>query len=348
MRETTRNFLVGIASIIALLGLAYLLFLFGELDRWVHPRFGIHLDCSDAHGLRPGATVEFNGVPVGIVDSVYVQQHPTDPVYPVRVELLVDAAGRIPENFLPSAEASLLGGSPKLQLQIPAGTDLSTVGYLSKDRADNRIARSIAGGNLLEQVTATLDERMRPLLGGLDSFNTLSAKYIELGDNLNAMFATQSSEAIGNGEPPNLRTAIGKLNAALDDVRASLDLARQWLGDEQLRADAKSAIEKAKTLIDNATTAVDRYTKLAESLQTDTKDLTNRLLPVVDNLSATLEDVRRLTKAAADGKGTVAQMLNNPDLYNSLNDAAIRLERALAEAQLLIQKIKAEGLPVKF
>src|SRR5204863_6010384 len=142
---------------------------------------------------------------------------------------------------------------------------------------------------------------------------------------------------------PNLRTAIAKLNAALDDVRDSLTLAKQWLGDEQIKNDARSAVQKANALIEKATTAVDRYTQLAESLQTDAKDLQSRLLPIVDNLSSTLEDVRRLTKLAGEGKGTVAQMLNNPDLYNSLNDAAVRLDRTLTEATLLIQKIKAEG-----
>jgi hypothetical protein len=71
-------------------------------------------------------------------------------------------------------------------------------------------------------------------------------------------------------------------------------------------------------------------------------------MPVADSLSATLEDVRRLTRLASEGQGTVAQMLNNPDLYNSMTDAAQRLERALTEAQLLIEKYKAEGVPIHF
>ena len=41
-------------------------------------------------------------------------------------------------------------------------------------------------------------------------------------------------------------------------------------------------------------------------------------------------------------------MLNSPDLYLSLPDAAIRLERALTDLQLLVQKIRAEGLPIDF
>ena len=348
MREGVRNFLVGITSIVALLGLAYLLFLFGELDAWVHPRYSILVDTDNASGLRPGSPVEYNGVPVGVVNSVYVLQTPEDAAFPVRIELLIENTTRIPETAIPFAATPLIGGGARLELQLPPNTDLKTVAYFSGDRQFNHMARHIAGGSMLDQVTAALDERMKPLLSGLDSFNRLSEKYIELGDNINSMFQPQSSEALASGEQPNVRTAITKLNGALDDVRDSLALAKQWLGDEQIKNDARSAIEKAKTLIDKATTAVDRYTQRADSLQTDAHDLQKRLLPVVDNLASTLEEVKRLSKLATEGKGTVAQLLNDPGLYNSLNDAAVRLERTLAEAQLLIQKIKAEGLPVKF
>jgi hypothetical protein len=41
-------------------------------------------------------------------------------------------------------------------------------------------------------------------------------------------------------------------------------------------------------------------------------------------------------------------MLNNPDLYNALEDAATRLDHALRDVQLFLQKVSAEGLPVNF
>ena len=53
-------------------------------------------------------------------------------------------------------------------------------------------------------------------------------------------------------------------------------------------------------------------------------------------------------RLAAEGDGTVALMLNEPDLYRSLDDAARRLEQALREVTLFIEKVKAEGLPVNF
>ena len=76
--------------------------------------------------------------------------------------------------------------------------------------------------------------------------------------------------------------------------------------------------------------------------------MVQRLLPVADELAVTLEEIRRLTTLATEGEGTVALLLNNPDLYLSLDDAATQLDEALREVRLFIQKVKAEGLPINY
>ena len=86
----------------------------------------------------------------------------------------------------------------------------------------------------------------------------------------------------------------------------------------------------------------------AARLQADAETVVKGLLPISDDMAITLEEVRRLTKLATEGEGTIAQLLHNPDLYDSLDDAAVRLERTLVEIQLYIEKIKAEGLDIDF
>jgi phospholipid/cholesterol/gamma-HCH transport system substrate-binding protein len=73
-----------------------------------------------------------------------------------------------------------------------------------------------------------------------------------------------------------------------------------------------------------------------------------RLLPVMDTLALTLEDVRRVAKQANDGQGTIGLLLNNPDLYKSLDDAAAKLNRTLIELQALIEQMRAEGVIIQF
>src|SRR5690606_15656658 len=116
-------------------------------------------------------------------------------------------------------------------------------------------------GGIFEQFTAELDARMQPILAGLESFNTLSATYIELGNNLNDLLVPQNESDFAAGAQPNLRTAVLRLNRALDEVTEGLALVKEWLGDEQMRADAQLAVSRARQLIEEATTAVNHYTK---------------------------------------------------------------------------------------
>jgi phospholipid/cholesterol/gamma-HCH transport system substrate-binding protein len=341
MREGTRNFMVGLMSILALVGLAALLMSFGELDPLLNPRYMLTIRTTNAAGLRPGGNIEFNGVPIGVVHDVTIE---SDPHWPVRIVCLIDADTKIPADVEPFASAPLIGGSGILQLQAPPDGAAARGDFLPDD-GGAMFSGPIRGG-LLAQITEQLDQRMKPLVASLEKFNQLSETYIALGNNLNDLLKPQGEEQLTTGEPPNLRTAVVKLNAALDEAREGLELAKSFLGDEQLQDDARSALTKANTLIDRATTAVERYAKLAESLQGNSEELTKRLLPVTDSLAATLEDVRRLAKLAAEGQGTLGQLLNNPDLYKSLNDAAVRLERTLVEVQLLVEKLKQEGVDI--
>jgi phospholipid/cholesterol/gamma-HCH transport system substrate-binding protein len=342
MREVTRNFAVGLVSIIGLLGLAAMLMLFGELDLFAEPRYPLIVRFNNAAGLVAGSNVQLDGVRVGAVSAVTVNR---DAQFPVRIETLIDNTIDVPVGVVPSITAALIGGGSTLSLTSPELPPDSRVDYLPRDCS---VVIEGRYQTMIDQVMATLDARMKPLVEALEGFQSLGNTYASLGQNLNDLVRLQTPEEMAAGEPPNLRTAVTKLNAGLDDAREALKLAKEWLGDEQLRADARSAIAKAGILIDKATASIEHYTQLADTFTKDGGELLRRLLPVTDQLDATLAEVRQIASLALSGKGTIGQMLSNPDLYKSLNDAAVRLERALADAQLLIQKIKSEGLPINW
>jgi phospholipid/cholesterol/gamma-HCH transport system substrate-binding protein len=343
MREGTRNFLVGLVSIIALVGLAALLLLFGELKPLFRPEYRITVNLNEAGGLREGGVVDLNGVAIGTIRAVAIQQNPQ---YPVRVEAAVSKAIEVPATVTPDVVAALIGGSSLLSLKYePPGPGEPTPPPLPTDGSAQLYG--IQRG-MLEEITAALDERMKPIVEGLSSFEELSRTYTELGRNLNDLVKPASLGPDGQPLDVNIRTAVERLNNVLAEIEGAATLAREWLGDEQIRTDARTAVANASVLIEKATTAVEQYTQLAQSLESSSGELVKGLLPVADQLSVTLEEVRRVTKAAGEGEGTVGQLLNNPDLYNSMADAAVRLERVLRELELFLQKAQAEGLPIRF
>jgi phospholipid/cholesterol/gamma-HCH transport system substrate-binding protein len=327
--QAARNFLLGLTSIVALVALAALLMLFGELETVLRPRYLLTIDCTNAVGLRAGSTIELNGVPIGQVDRVVAIQHPQ---YPVRILSLIDRQVRIPDGVGLYATSSLLGGSATLQLEAPAGpvgTGLPTDG--SAHLADEIRSRLIA------QLTSELDARMGPVVEAMKEFELLARNINEL------------VEEPGPDDPAdtrNIRTAVATLNQVLEDVHEALGLAQGWLGDEQLQTDARAAVHNAGVLIEQATATIDEFTKLAGRINTDADTVVHRLIEVSAEMTATLREVQGLARKASEGEGTVGLLLNNPDLYQSLDDAADRMERTLRDMQLLLQKIRDEGLPV--
>ena len=334
MTEGGRNFLVGLTSLVSLAGLVVLLMLFGELESVFNPRYVVTINTHHAAGLRKGSAIELNGVPIGAVDVIATQR---DGLYPVRIITFINTAEQIPADVELFADSSLLGASATLVLEAPRAARIGAVQFLATD-GSAQINGEIRS-RLIEQVTAELDARMAPITDALRQFSQLS-------ENLNKMFEAPDPDTTEDEQLPNLQTAMAQLNTVLGDVHEALELAKRWLGDEQLFADAKAAVRKANVLIDGAADTIVQYSKLATTLESDAEALTKKLLPVADDLAATLEEVRRVARLAREGQGSIALMLNSPDLYLSLTDAAIRLERALTDLQLLVQKIRAEGIPL--
>lgn len=335
MNERSHNFLIGLTSIIALLGIVLLLMLFGELDNFFNPSYQLTINTYHASGLREGSAVELNGVPIGNIDTIVTKRNSH---YGVQIIAQIDTQQRIPSNVRPFADSSLLGGSATLVLEAAPISPNSSGKYMPTDgtatiNGELRI-------RLIEQITAELDSRIAPLLESL-------AQFSELGKNINALLAAPDPDLPADQQPLNLRSAMVTLNAVLTDVHEALDLAKSWLGDDQLRVNAVKAVKNANTLIEKATLTIDQYSSLATSLETDANALTKKLLPMADSLALTLEEVRRVALLAREGQGSVALLLNNPDLYMSLTDAAARLDKALIELHLLIQKIRDEGVPLK-
>ncbi len=327
MNPSGRHFILGLTTLIALGGIIVLLMLFGEMDSLVRSRYGLTIECPNAAGLRAGSTVELNGVPVGRIENV---TYDAGPEYPVRIVAMIDDTVLIGRNVIPYATVQLLGGSATLQLEAAPGSD----GTLPTD--GSAILHEPIHSRLMEELTATLDARMQPLLDGMEEFR-------ELARNLNELVRPVDPDR--PGETRNIRAAVETLNQVLDDVREALAMAKAWLGDEELRTDARVAVHNANVLIEQATDTMEQFTRLAARIEADSESISKHLAPVLDELASTLEEVHGLVARATEGEGTIAQLLNNPDLYESLDDAAIRLERTLREVQLLIEKVKADGLP---
>jgi phospholipid/cholesterol/gamma-HCH transport system substrate-binding protein len=279
-----------------------------------------------AGGLRYGSQITLDGVPIGTVESVDLE---IDRERPVLFNCRIDDWVRIPVDHLVKVDAALIGGGTRLAI---LSLDPSA------DRATYESGRTpVLTGTFMsldETLATSLDVRMGPIA---ESFSDQA-----LGEQLRDLVSTGGPEGVGIG------STIERINATLDQANLAFGAATGWLDDEQLREDARSAIFKANLLIERATTAALAAGRLATTLEAETPTLIASLSSTAAAVDDTLAEIRGLVGRASEGEGTLGRFINDPALYEDLDDAAKRLADTLAAIEALVEAIKAEGIDVDF
>ncbi|MDA1007766.1 MAG: MlaD family protein [Planctomycetota bacterium] len=332
MSEATRNFRIGLTTIVGLGSLTTLLLAFGELDSLFRSTYVITVRSDRGAGLRSGSQVLLNGVNIGTVSSIGLDTMSEEPVV---VILHINSASAIPSSAIPFSDMSLFGTGAKLDFRIPPDA-VAVDEFFPKD--GTAVVRT-GFQSFEDRLVAMVDDKFGHLDETLKAFDTLAR---DLDDLVRPMEEGSAESEF------NIRTSVHKLNKALASADSAFRRADEWLGDEQLRVDFRSAVWKAGIMIDEATAAMQVITSAAKGIEGDADALRQGFEPVMERMRSTMDHVDSLAKDARDGKGTMGQLLTNPDLYNSLNDSANRLRTTLSEMELLLRKIREEGLDVKF
>lgn len=348
-KQFARDFLVGITVMIGLAGLAAMLMIFGEFTGVTQRHYSFTLIVDNAGGLKPNSTVTLSGVKVGSVDSCELLPGAKG----VGMVLKIKEGTSIPSAVSVSIDKSFVGETV-LDFEVHPDADPG------RSIKPGEVVRNLPVQTILSRVNGLIEPSLSRLTRSADGFDRLAATYTTLGERLNEMVEPRTPGDVAEGKSANLRTAIARLDAALAG-------AEQWLSDENLRGDAKSVIEKAGTVLtefstlarswsDTASTvnstvgrASEKFTTLAEKADGIADKVSasiSRADELLSSARGATEQMTSILEGVNAGKGTLGQLATNPDLYNSLDDAARRLDAALTDLQLLVQKLKAEGVRI--
>jgi len=331
-QERGRNIAVGLTALGGLIGLASLLFLFGYVPALLERGYIVHIRYPHASGLHQGSRVRLNGIDVGKVQRITLNDANGAGVN-VAARLQPDV--RLPKGITPSVQAPLIGGAATVEFviddmsQYDAGT-VPTDGSATLDGKVGSIASKFT--QELRDVIAGPAENFDQLTA---SFNDLSAQWKALAVNLNHLTEQRDPAEVDAGlNTGNLASVLQRADARLAEMEAAIEHINAWAGDEQLRSDFKATLANSAEASAKLNTSITRVEK--------------RLVALADDYTKVAASIDKLVAAAGEGEGTVAKLLNDPALYNDLTDSAQRLQKAIDEARLLIEKWKAEGVPVQF
>jgi phospholipid/cholesterol/gamma-HCH transport system substrate-binding protein len=341
VNKAVAEFLVGLTVLLGLLGVSFLLMRFGEISGVARDAYPVYLEMPDASGLNRASRAMLNGVPIGTIDDLKTT---ADPRGGVIVTILVDKGFRIPRDVEVSLDRGLVGEATlsfRTKPLVPGAADPGVLG-------EGETLRATAKG-MMDEIAAMLEEKLSGFAGAAEDFKKLSESFMRAGDRLYEALSPRTPDEVDRGEAAaNLMSTVARFDLAVRD-------AREWVGDAGVRTDVKASAAKFRALLDEGAAAVEAWTKAAETLSTradrlgdDAGAAMREFSAAARSLNETVLEVQSLAAKINRGEGTAGMFVNNPDLYRSLNDPAVRLERALAEAQLLIEKYRKEGIPLRF
>jgi phospholipid/cholesterol/gamma-HCH transport system substrate-binding protein len=330
-----RDLIIGLTGILGLLGLAAMLVLFDELDLVEEPTYPVTLRLDKAAGVGPGSPVTLNGVVIGQVRTTRTAADPRDGVV---MDLAIIEDQPLPRAVDVAVERDLVGSTRLAFNTMPRGE-----GPDGTVEPGGEIVAS--AGGLLEQIGGLLDERISPFGEAAESVKQLADTYTRVGERVELMLDPAGVDGEGGGEVNVFRT-VAKLEAAVDEARG-------WLGDAELREGAADAVAQAERTLAEVEEAASAFRTAAVNIEDEARGTRADAQKAIDgfveataSVQSALEEVQRLSATARTGRGSLALLLNDDNLYRSINDASVRLEKMLLEAQLLMEKYRTEGIDI--
>lgn len=339
MKTGVRDMFIGLTALLGIAGFAWMLLIFGELSFLRAATYPVTLQLDQAGGLTRNSPVTLAGIKIGSIDGLATAADPREGVI---LTLKIDERVRVPRDVSVMLDRGFVGDTT-LSFSVPPERPTPDPGFLDPGETLKRQSRG-----LLDQLSGILDSRLGALDEAARSFKELSETYVRVGRRAEEFLAPRTSAEVDAGQPANLASTLQRLDLALADARG-------WLGDEGLRTDARQAVNQVTEVMRRAGELVDAWTLAAADLRAGAATVTQNVesatrdfATLTRGMNDALHEVRSIAARINQGEGTIGQLVTNPDLYRSLDDAAKRLEKALLEAQLLIEKYRKEGIPIQW
>ena len=329
MNDRVMQFRVGVMVLATAIIAGILIVLFGDLPSLVQATYPLKMDFADARGVSQGTPVRKNGILVGRVASVTLNERGGVSVVAdidSYVPIYKDEQPRIAGTLLGDAEISLVPGRIVPPRQRLAKDEVLT-GAVSRDPFE---------------VFATLE----PKFGAtLDSLAQASESVTKLATNLDRVFLS---------EDDTFEKMVRKTEAALDSSSVAMNNINDVMGDPKAREKMKAAITalpdvltELRTTVQGIGTTVDTADRNLRNLEGLTKPLGDRgqeMVAQIDRtigrLDETLQQASLFAKALNESQGTLGKLVRDPQVYNDLAQAAQNVSKLTKDLRPIVDDVR--------
>ena len=329
MNDRVMQFRVGVVVLATAIIAGILVVLFGDLPSLVQATYPLKMSFADARGIANGTPVRKNGILVGRVAGVELDERGGVSVVAdidSYVRVYRDEQPRIASTLLGDAEIQLVPGTirpPRQRL----GKDETLVGAVSRDPFE---------------VFATLEPKMGV---ALDSLTEASAAVTKLSGNLDRLML---------GEDDTFEKMVRKTESALDAFSQAMANINDVMGDPNARAKLKETLNglpdvlaDLRTTVKGIGTTVDSADRNLRNLEGLTKPLGERgegmvaqVNQTIGRLDEVLQQAAAFTRALNESQGTLGKLVRDPKVYDDLAQAAANVNGLTRELRPIVNDVR--------
>ncbi len=370
MDDQGYRFGVGVLVVASMVIAVILILFFGAAPNFFVRRYTVTIRFQAAPGVESDTPVRKNGVQIGRVKSVQLLDEEgvdltleLDDKYTVRARELPQIGkgslitGDAVVEFVPPTADSLVarfdgtGGSPRDGMldeneMLLASTpikdgDFFRGGRVAPDPLDALLNMQEGFGSTLSaienagnQVTAlALD--VRKLLGSGDGAMQDLARKVDLTvDNFN-----NTLNAIeGLFDDPNLKSSLDTLAKRLPDIVNEAEAVMKQTGSTL--AAFEDVGRAAEETVKGVTKTIHHVNQLTEPLGRNGEKLVGDAVRTLDNLDALLTDLRRVAARFNNSQGTVAKLMDDPQLYYTIVNTLDNVETLTRKLEPIVNDVR--------
>jgi len=349
MTEYSKNLIVGLTVIVAMVLLGWMIILFTGLPTVLRTGYEVRVSMDARAEIEVGDRVHLAGKDVATVTDIDFTDE-NNPFAGVTVALVVDRKVSLPGNTVMWVTKKPFGvGRPWIEFfaegDLPKDPETGNeIEFLSKD-----IAQTIPGRSKSDSL---IPEELAPALKGLAT----------LTENLNKLIAPPPPTSPTTGAAPTTAPAPQRkgLAASLHNLNVTLAGLAKIFGDVENRDNIKASLARLATAAQKANEAMDAmklfadetrksFARTAGSADTVVKrvdKLAKKLIDDAEKISTLLSTINRVALKLEKGEGTAGKLIGDPKLYNNLLEATSQLKTMLSEFADLVKTWKEHGVKV--
>lgn len=344
MKDKSRNLLVGLTVLIALVILGGLIVQFQELPSFLRIGYQIKLLFPEATGVTVGSDVFLAGTRIGRIAEISFTDN--DPRQGVTLIAVINPGVRVPGNANAIIRPRGLMGGQLMEFRsngLPPGNERQDprtgrpLDWLPEDGSVAVRGSLLEGGLLPPDMMADVRDAMKSLKN--------------LAQRLDEFLAPPSQPALAAGQTTrpvtNLHVTLGKLDDSLDAVT-------KILGDPQNQANIKVTLANLQKATGDAVEVMAASKELIakasgtfDSVGGAAGELSKKLITQTDKLGEVLTELNHMVVRLNRGEGTAGKLFNDPELYNNMVDITVQLKGAIGELQELLELWKKQGMKIK-